>query len=105
MPAEREKEDKSVSDNRVMLDQPDLFDVGERTEAKPRGPCVPDRIGSGPSGETCGSCRWKNRTGVAGRYLKCALMRQHWTGGPGSDIRAKWAACSHWQGRQVGGET
>ena len=64
----------------------------ERTAKGTAGVC-----GRGPDGETCGSCRHLAR--VAGNtriYLKCGLMRAHWTRGAGSDIRAKWSACEYW---------
>lgn len=28
---------------------------------------------------------------------ECALMRDHWTGGPGSDILFRSPACRHWE--------
>lgn len=66
-----------------------------RTRAKKTGHAAP--IGSGPSGETCKSCRYYVRVRYAGIFRKCSLMREHWTHGPGSDIRAKDPACRHWQ--------
>lgn len=55
--------------------------------------------GTGPAGETCGGCKHYTRTtsGSLRVYRKCALMKAHWTHGPGSDIRAKDAACRHWE--------
>lgn len=50
--------------------------------------------GTGPSGETCGSCQHIMRTA---RYRKCDLVRRLWTGGPGTDIKARSAACSKWE--------
>lgn len=55
--------------------------------------------GSGPEGETCRSCKHIARIEYAKTYLKCELMRSHWTGGPGTDIRAKSPACSRWEAR------
>jgi hypothetical protein len=52
--------------------------------------------GTGPKGETCGSCRHLYRMQCAKTYLKCELMRPDWTGGTGSDIRAKAPACRRW---------
>lgn len=60
--------------------------------------CTAARSGTGPAGETCGTCR--HLVGVHhhnGRYLKCGLVRHAWTHGAGSDIRAKWEACAEWQ--------
>lgn len=33
----------------------------------------------------------------AKRYWKCGLVKA--TGGPGTDIRLKWAACSRWEAK------
>lgn len=55
--------------------------------------------GGGPAGETCGSCRHvltsRSRSGKT--FVKCGLMRAHWTHGGGSDVRRKDAACLHWK--------
>ena len=53
--------------------------------------------GTGPAGETCGSCKHLYRNRLAKTYLKCALNRANWTGGEGSDVRAKDAACKFWE--------
>ena len=62
--------------------------------------------GTGPAGETCQSCAHLYRRTMASTYLKCRLMRAHWTGGQGSDVGAKDAACRRWEkpeGADVGG--
>jgi len=57
----------------------------------------PATPGTGPEGETCKTCKFKTtKPGVAGRYLKCLLMREHWTGGGGTDIKAGSPACRYW---------
>lgn len=66
-----------------------------------QAPPKPDRAhadvpGSGPEGETCGTCSNLYRNRLSKTYLKCGLMRSYWTGGAGTDVRAKDAACSHW---------
>jgi hypothetical protein len=53
--------------------------------------------GSGPAGETCGSCENLVRKQMASTYLKCGLMEAYWTGGYGTDVRAKDAACRRWE--------
>lgn len=53
--------------------------------------------GSGPTGETCGSCENFVRKQMAGTYLKCGLMQAYWTGGYGTDVRARDAACRRWK--------
>jgi hypothetical protein len=53
--------------------------------------------GTGPAGETCGTCKHIFRNHMAKTYLKCGKNRANWTGGEGSDIRAKDAACKFWE--------
>lgn len=55
--------------------------------------------GTGPVGETCGSCRYLYRNQLAKTYLKCGLNQAAWTGGRKSDVRARDAACKKWEGR------
>lgn len=52
--------------------------------------------GSGSTGETCKTCAHLARVEMASTYLKCGLSRARWTGGPGTDVRAKDPACSKW---------
>ena len=83
----------------------DLFGVKcveEISEAK-RKPTQPKGYaatpGTGPEGETCKTCEHAVRVSgnTANTYRKCALMREHWTGGPGSDILFRSPACRHWE--------
>ena len=53
--------------------------------------------GSGPAGETCGSCANLVRRQMARTYLKCGLMQRGWTRGAASDVQARSPACSRWQ--------
>lgn len=55
------------------------------------------RPGSGPQGETCGTCRNLVRKVLSKNYYKCGLVRQFWTGGRGSDVLVKAEACSRWE--------
>lgn len=55
------------------------------------------RPGSGPAGETCGTCRHLYRNRQAKTYLKCGLMQRGWTSGRASDVLAKAPACSRWE--------
>lgn len=67
----------------------------KRPLPKPRGhAAVP---GTGPEGERCGTCRHLARIRYSRTYLKCDLVRTHWTGGPATDIRAKDPACKRWE--------
>jgi hypothetical protein len=52
--------------------------------------------GTGPAGETCGSCKNIVRRQWDKIYLKCGLCRDRWTKGPGTDIKARSPACSKW---------
>lgn len=67
----------------------------QRQPAKVRGhAAVP---GTGPSGETCGSCEHLFRNRMSKVYLKCGLTRSKWTGGAGTDMKARDAACVKWK--------
>jgi hypothetical protein len=55
------------------------------------------RPGTGPEGETCGSCKHIFHNRLAKTYLKCSLMRGKWTGGGGTDIKSRAPACSKWE--------
>lgn len=74
-----------------------LMPVERKSLRKPTQPkgyaAVP---GTGPTNETCGSCAHLERKRMAKTYLKCALMRSHWTGGAGTDVRARSPACRNW---------
>lgn len=50
--------------------------------------------GTGPEGQTCGTCHHIYRTH---RFRKCNLMRRIWTHGPGTDIKARTPACSKFE--------
>lgn len=67
---------------------------GKRKATEPRGHAA--MPGTGPAGENCKTCRHLCRQRMAKTYLKCGLMRASWTGGPGTDIRAKDPACARW---------
>ena len=56
-----------------------------------------DKPGTGPEGETCGSCTWCEAFHYAKRYYKCAgRAGHHWKGGRTTDIRPLDPACSKW---------
>lgn len=66
-----------------------------RREPVPKGyATVP---GTGPAGETCGSCGHHVERQYAKIYHKCELMRAFWTGGRGSDILVRSPACAKWE--------
>lgn len=53
--------------------------------------------GTGPQGETCGSCKHRFVKRMAGTYHKCLITRRNWTGGAGTDIRVRSPACQRWE--------
>ena len=57
--------------------------------------------GTGPAGETCGTCRFHVIVRYANKYHKCEKMRMKWTGGAGSDIRVRSPACWFWKPMEV----
>ncbi len=96
------------------MSQPDLFDVGERSEPGAPGGFenrrglpenyplgaqpTPDRPGTGPVGETCKTCLHYCRVRYRDKlYRKCGAIEFRWTHGPGTDICASWPACSSWE--------
>ncbi len=51
--------------------------------------------GSGPDGETCGSCSWLRTSDCSLRtYYKCGMIAP--TRGSATDIRKRSAACNKW---------
>ena len=66
-----------------------------RHYVKPNGYAA--RPGSGPKGETCGSCRFIVRFERSKVWHKCELRRQTWTHGRGSDILVGAPACRFWE--------
>ncbi len=52
--------------------------------------------GTGPEGETCGSCghcvrSWNDK------FAKCRLVEKFWTGGYATDVRRRAPACKKWE--------
>ena len=56
----------------------------------------PTPPGTGPAGETCGSCAHILRRQYAKTYIKCARTETH---GAATDIRVGSPACSCWEAR------
>jgi len=76
-------------------------------KAKATGPgakAYPAVPGSGPTGETCKTCANLARVECSKTYLKCRLMEKFWTGGPGTDVKARSPACEFWQKKEKNGE-
>lgn len=83
------------------MQQLELFDVGDRSRlmvrVNNRQTCTPAPVGSGPHGETCGSCCFLHRRKLGKVYLKCYRTIGVWTGGAATDVKAKWPACNQWR--------
>ena len=85
-----------------MNQQTTLFGVPavHRREIRPANGYAAES-GTGPNGETCGSCRhFIRRRG--GKYFKCFLIvgnNDTGTHGAGTDIRKGAAACQFWEKR------
>lgn len=82
---------------RDLLDQ--LIAAPLTRRRKPKYPAAKRRgyayhPGTGPDGETCGSCKHIVRTR---RYRKCRKAEQIWTHGQGSDVAARSPACKYWE--------
>lgn len=53
--------------------------------------------GTGPDGETCGSCAHIVPFRTMRRWYKCGKARSKWTGGKGSDVLVRSPACKYWE--------
>ena len=70
---------------------PPVHNGGRRAYPRP----APE--GSGPDMARCRTCKHIARPAYHNkRYIKCGLMRDHWSHGPGTDIRLKDKACAKW---------
>lgn len=75
-----------------------LLNPKPKTQA--RGYAAPP--GTGPAGETCGSCRYNAvQSGTSGTYHKCRLMEATWTRSAATDIRVRSPACAKWEGKAM----
>ena len=78
------------------VEEPPARDSRGRLPTKKQGHFA--NPGTGPKGETCGTCLHLVRHQLSSKAVfKCALARSIWTHGPGSDIRCKDAACGGWR--------
>jgi hypothetical protein len=86
-----------TADREIMQLPLHLIDNPELTTPK-RGHFA--RPGTGPSGETCGTCRhYVSKPYHMRTWRKCGRMEKAWTRGPGSDIRQRDPACSGWEAK------
>lgn len=54
----------------------------------------PAKPGTGPEGKTCKTCDHLRVNAMSKNYYKCGLIKA--TGGPGTDIHLKDAACAYY---------
>jgi hypothetical protein len=71
----------------------------ERKIAHPVDRAHPYPPGSGPPGQTCGTCAKLCTRRFSKTYFKCRVLMKFWTAGPGTDIRKKDPACLCWEPR------
>lgn len=71
------------------------LDIAGRWCPVPMGRAYADKPGSGPQGETCGSCRHAHARGPRRNYWKCGRVKA--TCGHATDIRKKTPACRKWE--------
>lgn len=68
-----------------------------RKSRQRRVKATPAASGTGPEDETCGTCQcytgWRSGNK---KFYKCSKA-WNGNGNPDTDIRLKWAACSHWE--------
>lgn len=63
----------------------------------PRPGGYADRPGTGPEGESCGTCaNCRAKRGASKTFYKCVLMLASWTGSRGTDVLLRSPACSKW---------
>jgi len=66
------------------------------------GACVPAPLGTGPEGETCGTCQHCSRNQYRDyAYTKCLLMEHAWSHSSASDIKKRWPACREWKAKET----
>jgi hypothetical protein len=59
----------------------------------------PYRPGSGPKGQTCGTCAKLCTHRANKTHFKCRVLMKSWTAGLGTDVRKKDPACLCWEPR------
>lgn len=76
------------------------FSLGRvRIRAKRPDMAHPYPPGTGPEGQSCGTCAKLREVRYSKKYFKCSVQYKHWTDGPGTDIRKKDPACLSWEPR------
>ncbi len=83
-----------IPEDRIMTPAERKALLKKRKDPRPQGYAASP--GTGPEGETCGSCAHHAVRHLAKDYHKCELMRQAWTGGRKTDILVRSPACAKW---------
>ena len=81
-----------------LADHPDFLIKMPKVK-HPKDRAHPYPPGSGPAGQTCGTCAKLCERRFSKTYFKCHVLMKFWTAGPGTDIRKKDPACLCWEPR------
>lgn len=65
----------------------------------PRDRAHPYPPGSGPPGQSCGTCAKLCERVFRKTYFKCHVLKRFWSAGPATDVRKKDPACMAWEPR------
>jgi len=93
-----------VWSNRVSIIQQDWLDAHkvelDSVPVRKRDHSHPYACGTGPAGQTCGTCSKLCRVHYHDKtYRKCHVLMKHWSHGGATDIRRKDPACKSWEPR------
>jgi hypothetical protein len=81
------------------LEQHPEFLAGQPTMRHPLDRAHPYPPGSGPPGQSCGTCAKLCVRDFKHKYFKCNVLKKFWTAGPATDVRKKDPACMSWEPR------
>jgi hypothetical protein len=87
-------------DNAWLERHPDVLAFVHSASVKhPLDRAHPYPPGSGPRGQTCGTCAKLCTRHYSRKYFKCHVLMKFWSAGPATDIRKKDPACLCWEPR------
>jgi hypothetical protein len=84
--------------DQTWLDQHPEFRIEEPVK-HPLDRAHPYPPGSGPRGQSCGTCAKLCGRAFRKTYFKCHVLKKFWSAGRGTDIRKKDPACMSWEPR------
>jgi hypothetical protein len=82
---------------RVLVEKNNELEAVQKVALGSRFGAYAAQPGTGPEGESCRTCEHSYARQFTKNYWKCGLVPA--TGGPGTDIRLKSAACEKWEPR------